>query len=236
MGFTNPKALAALLWATLLTAGCASPPPVPTPAFDLPEEGRSPALPAGPVTANPYLAERPRVSDSARDSFADALAAMTAGHWLSAQVQLERLTQQHPRLSGPWVNLGLVHRALEDDTRAQAAFEQALSINPRNLDAWNQLGLLRRSAGDFEGARAAYQRALDVWPFHADSHRHLAILYDLYLGQWDAALDHYLAYQQLLIDPEPALQTRVAGWIIDLERRIAARVAQQAQTRQEEAP
>jgi tetratricopeptide (TPR) repeat protein len=219
MRFTEPLRTGLWLALILLLSACATGPgkELAESESELPAE-RSPALPAGPVTANPYLARQSTVSRSAQARFEQALAAIDAADWPRAERLLLELSESNPELSGPQLNLGLVRRAQGDAARAEQAFRRALEINGNNLDAWNQLAILKRAAGDFSEAERLYRQALAVWPFHPESHRHIGILYDLYLGEWQRALEHYQAYQQLL--PEPDRQ--VNGWIVDLERRIAA--------------
>ena len=52
-------------------------------------------------------------------------------------------------------------------------------------------------------------------PNDAMTHYNLGILYDIYLGKTELALQHYRKYQQVLAEPDK----RVGGWIKDLERR-----------------
>lgn len=216
MAFTDlrPAGLVALL---LLLGACATAPDAPPvgPADEAPEPS---ALPSGPVTANPYEQQRIAVPPGARQVFEQALSAMAGEQWSRAETLLRQLSDDYPQLSGPQVNLGLVHAAQGDTERAIRALTRALEINPKNLDAYQQLALLKRGQGDFERAEELYLSALQVWPFHAPSHRNIGILYDLYQGEWDKALLHYRAYQQLQSEPD----REVTGWIIDLERRIDA--------------
>lgn len=180
------------------------------------------ALPDGPVTPNPYAQMEAEVSPEARRAFERALAGMENEQWAEAESLLLDMTGRYPALSGPWVNLGKVYVALERPEDAEAALEKALLINSKNLEAYNQLALLKRKAGAFDEAEALYRRALDVWPFHARTHLNLGVLLDLYRGKGDEALLHYRAYQQRQED----MDRKVAGWIVDLERRLAAEEAQ----------
>lgn len=206
----------------MLAAGCATPPdPKPSPELEPGPEEAQPqrpdsALPSGPVTPNPYQASAPELSQEARDRFAGALASMDRENWEQARRELEGMTRDFPQLSGPWVNLALVHREQERNEKAEQALRQAIAVNPNNLSAYNQLALLKREAGDFEAAERWYQQALEVWPFHAQTHRNLGILYDLYRGEHQRALRHYRAFQQRQEQPD----REVMGWIMDLERRI----------------
>lgn len=176
----------------------------------------SSALPAGPITPNPYLQTKPAINAAAEASFQAAVTAMQQKQWAQAETLLQKLAAENPKLSGVYLNLGIVARAKGNSEKAAELFEQAIKVNSKNLDAYNQLAILKREAGKFSDAEALYQQALNVWPFHADSHKNIAILYELYMGKPEQALPHYLAYQQLL----PAPDKQVDSWIADLQRRL----------------
>ena len=104
----------------------------------------------------------------------------------------------------------------------------ALSLHPEHPAANNQLGILRRSQGRFADAEAAYERAIAADPDYALAYMNLGILLDVYLRRPADALANYERYQELLIEPDRA----VAGWIVDLRRRLGVpaepqRVAQE---------
>jgi Tfp pilus assembly protein PilF len=149
--------------------------------------------------------------------FQDALAAMTATRWSDAEALLGELVEREPKLSGPWVNLGIVQSELGRDDAAEVSFRTALERNPGNCAALTELGLLRRRAGDFLAAEANYLACVQRVPDFREAHLNLGILYELYLGRLPEALDAYRAYLAL-IDGE---DRRVAGWVSDLERRLA---------------
>ena len=187
-------------------------------ATDATGQPQSPLLPPGPATPNPYLATKPSINRQAQQLFNDAIAAMAKKQWPQAENLLTRVTTQYPNLSGAYLNLGLVYQAKGELDKAEQALNQAVAANANNLDAYNQLGILKREAGDFAAAEEQYKKALAIWPFHPASHRNLGILYDLYMGKSEQALQHYQAYQQLLPEPDKL----VNGWIVDLERRLGA--------------
>ncbi len=226
MGFTDVNLSLRLfaLCAILLLGACATAPESePEPEEEAQTDASAPsALPEGPVTPNPYEQMEMSVSPQAQMDFDRALAAMEEGDDTEAQGLLVAMTEQYPKLSGPWVNLAKIHSEQGRDEEAMAALEQALAINPNNLDAYNQLALLKREAGAFEESEKLYRQALSVWPFHAQSHLNLGILLDLYQGEGERALLHYRAYQQRQEEQD----RQVAGWIVDLERRLAAEKAQ----------
>jgi hypothetical protein len=53
---------------------------------------------------------------------------------------------------------------------------------------------------------------------YAPAYLNLAILYELYMGRFADALLAYQDYQLALPQPD----SRVSGWMMDLERRISA--------------
>lgn len=173
-----------------------------------------------PITLipNPYLAQEVKVSAAAQSAFRNALVAMQSEDWATAEKQLLALSAANPQLSGPQVNLGLLYWRQDKLKEAEAAFNQALTLNPLNNDVYVQFGLFLREQGRFVEAEKIYLKALEVWPHNQAAHRNLGILYDLYMGKFDAALQHYEMVLKLSSEPNK----EVEGWIIDLKRRLAA--------------
>ncbi|HTF97594.1 MAG TPA: tetratricopeptide repeat protein [Cellvibrio sp.] len=208
------------LMAALLVAGCSSSGPKKSKTEDADSVAVAPAgasiLPAGPATPNPYLQNKPSVSGAVAQQFASATKAMRNKQWAQAETLLQQIVTQNSKLSGAWLNLGLVYRAQKEDKRAEQAFTDAINANHSNLDAYNQLAILQREQGRFTDAEANYKKALSIWPWHAESHKNIGILYDLYLGKNAEALAHFEAYQQLRGDGDK----QVIGWIADLQRRL----------------
>jgi Tfp pilus assembly protein PilF len=149
--------------------------------------------------------------------FTDALGAIEAKHFTDAAALLKELTERDPSLSSAWFNLGMVQSELGDEDAAEASLKRAVEVNPDNCAAYTELGLLRRRAGDFAGAEANYLACVARVPDFREAHLNLGILYELYLGRLPEALDAYRTYLALL-DGE---DRRVAGWVKDLERRLA---------------
>jgi Tfp pilus assembly protein PilF len=149
--------------------------------------------------------------------FDDALAAIREQHYADAEKLLKELTARDPNLSGPWVNLGSVYAALGDDAAAEAAYRQAIDVNPDSCPAYVELGIMARRAGDFLSAEANYLACVQRVPDFREAYLNLGILYELYLGRLNDALKAYQTYQALSNDQD----RRVAGWVADLERRLA---------------
>jgi len=149
--------------------------------------------------------------------FEQALDAIRAERFTEAESLLKELTTRDPGLSGPWVNLGSVYEALGDNESAEKAYKKAIDANPNNCAAYVDLGVLSRRAGDFLSAESNYLACAQRVPNFPEAYLNLGILYELYLGRLDDALKAYQTYQTLTTTPD----LRVAGWVSDLERRLA---------------
>jgi Flp pilus assembly protein TadD len=133
----------------------------------------------------------------------------------------EQMTLLYPQLSGPWVQLGDISLSIEQDedqalANAYSHFYKATQVNPHNYLARNRLAAVLRQQGRFNEAEAEYKKALESWPGFANGYKNLGILYDLYIGNKQSALDNYKIYQALQEKPE----RKMRGWIADLTRQI----------------
>jgi len=157
------------------------------------------------------------VDDKSLALFERALTAIQASNFTEAEKLLKELTARDPGLSGPWVNLGSVYVALGDEASAIDAYKRAITANPDNCAAYTELGVISRRSGDFLSAEANYLACVSRVPNFREAYLNLGILYELYLGRLDDALNAYQTYQALSDAPD----RRVAGWVSDLQRRIA---------------
>lgn len=180
--------------------------------------GEAPAIVLDGPDENPYLTNATNAPRAAQQLFGQAINAIASEQWQEAELLLQQLTVEYPKLSGPFLNLGIVYHQTNQMEQAEQAFKDAIAANSLNLEAYNQLAYLKREQGDFKAAEENYLSALKVWPKHATSHKNIGILYDLYMGQWDQALDHFKKYEYLAGENDKL----IAGWIIDLQRRINA--------------
>jgi tetratricopeptide (TPR) repeat protein len=158
----------------------------------------------------------PDVTDNNVEVFERALALIREDRFDDAEILLLEITIDQPELAGPWINLGQIYAAREQDEEARMAFERAIEANPWNCTAHNELGVLSRQNGDFENAERHYLMCIERVPSFKDAYLNLGILYELYLGKLTQALDSYRTYQSLLSEPD----RRVQGWVMDLERRL----------------
>ncbi|MDJ0780289.1 MAG: tetratricopeptide repeat protein [Gammaproteobacteria bacterium] len=203
----------------LLLGGCGALPDVVSSAPPPADSAESPEVPTAEAIAaeNPYLDSRRSVSNGARQRFAAATAAMAAEDWETARADLEWLVENHPKLSGPYLNLALLSVAEGELDAAETHFQAALDVNKRNLVAYNQYAIFLREQGRFDESEQVYLAALAVWSNHAETHRNIGVLYDLYRGEREKALQHYYRYQELTGNTDRT----VAGWIVLLERQFS---------------
>jgi len=164
---------------------------------------------------DPYLSQDVKIPGAANKDFQSALASMQSGDWALAEKQLLAMTVNYPELSGPYVNLGIAFWRQNSIEKAEGAFSKAIELNPLNGDAYLQYALMQRNQGKFVEAEALLVKALEIWPHNVNAHRNLGVLYDMYMGKFDLALKHFKMVQKLLPKPD----RKVAGWIIDLQRR-----------------
>lgn len=192
-------------------------PPVAQPDVVVPELASADQQ-ARPMLRAPLAVDVPDVKAANRTKFERAVVLLEAQDYVVAESLLLEVTADQPELAGPWVNLALSQLGLEKVDQANKSLSAALSANPHNCDARNQLGILAREQGDFEAAESHYRACLDANPGYAEAQLNLGILYELYMGRYSEALASYQDYQLALHEPNPT----VNGWLLDLERRVAA--------------
>ncbi len=203
------KAAGLGLSALALLAGCHSAPPKPAPA---------PApVPVEEKAANTGAPVLEPIPERATQQYAQALQLMKAGRNTDAELEFKQLAVAYPQLSGPQLNLGLLYLRDSRLTEAEAAFKSALEHSPANAVAGNELGIVERRLGKFAEAEAAYQGTIAAEPNFAPAHLNLGVLYDLYLGQPQKALDEFERY--IAISGE---NKQVSGWVVELRKRVGA--------------
>jgi tetratricopeptide (TPR) repeat protein len=103
------------------------------------------------------------------------LACHQSGRHAEALQLIERAigTQSKPTY---WYNIGHVHLAMRNASRAEDAFCHAVALAPRHAEALFHLGELQARRDDLSGALDCYRRAIDANPEFVDARVNLALL------------------------------------------------------------
>jgi Flp pilus assembly protein TadD len=220
-------AVSAMLAACAMFDQKEAPSPAASPAPGTAADAKAKATAAAPakdvaaaaVTAKPEVS----ISPTVQRAFDSARQALAAGSTTEAARGFVALTKSNPDLSGPYANLGLIHRQAGRTADAVAVLEKAVQLSPQRADLHNQLGITYRMAGDFGKAKASYEQSISLDADYAPAVLNLGILYDLYLWDGVRALELYDRYLQLT----PGGDEQVKRWVSDLRNRSSQKGAPQ---------
>ena len=160
------------------------------------------------------LTESVTVEDDVRADYQAAVLMLEDEQYASGIALLLNVTQRAPDVTSAHIDLGIAYARTGELDLAEASLRKALELNPQHLVAYNELGLVQRRKGQFAESRASYEAALARFEGFHYAHRNLAILCDVYLGDYACALEQYEAYSRIV--PQDA---EVVKWIADLRNR-----------------
>ncbi len=160
------------------------------------------------------ITQHVNVTDEVRADYEAAVRMLEQARYEPAIALLLELTERAHAVTAPHIALGIAYARTGDLDHAEASLQNALELSPRHPAALNELGLVQRRKGQFEESRASYDAALAQFADFHYAHRNLAILCDLYIGDYACALEHYEAYSRIVPD-----DAEVFKWIADLRNR-----------------
>lgn len=160
------------------------------------------------------VTEQLRISGEARTDYDLAMQYLMQDRIEEGIDQLQRVIEQVPDVTAPYIDLGIAYGRLGDNESAEAALRDALALTPEHPIAHNEIGIVYRRTGRFDEARASYERAIEIHPAFHFARLNLAVLCDLYLRDPACAIEHYQAYLDAVIKDE-----QVEIWVADLRAR-----------------
>ena len=166
------------------------------------------------------ITRREPVPEDVRADYEAATRMLKDGQDEHGMAILLALTERAPAVAAPHIALGIAYAHTDDLDLAEASLRTALELNPHHPAVLNELGLVQRRMGQFAEARASYEAALAQFADFHYAHRNLAILCDLYIGDYACALEHYEAYSRIVPD-----DGEVVKWIADLRNRASRQEA-----------
>jgi len=147
--------------------------------------------------------------------FNKAVDLMQKEHFAQAVPVLKSVIEREKRLPAPYVNIAIAYNKLGDKKAAEENLISALKLDIGHPVANNELGLLYRKSGKFNAARTAYENAIKKHPEYLPAIRNLGVLCDLYLHDFNCALEQFENYLELSPDDKT-----VAIWVADVKRRL----------------
>ncbi len=174
-------------------------------------------VPSPPKSAD-AITQGAGVADEIRANYESAVGMLKEERYEPGIALLLKMTEKMPSLTAAHIDLGIAYARTGDLDRAEASLNNALKSDSKQPVAYNELGMVQRRKAQFAKARASYEAALAQSADFQYAHKNLAILCDLYLGDYSCAMEHYEAYSRIVPD-----DTEVVKWIADLRNRAKKR-------------
>lgn len=147
--------------------------------------------------------------------FKSAIVLMQDEKYAQAITVLKSVVEREQRLPAPYVNLAIAYNKLGDTKASEENLINALKLDIGHPVANNELGLLYRKAGKFNAARTAYENAIKDNDDYLPVKINLGVLCDLYLHDFQCALEQFEEYLELKPDDKT-----VEIWVADVKRRL----------------
>jgi Tfp pilus assembly protein PilF len=168
------------------------------------------------IIVNNIKSSAPVLTKIDQTAYQKALELMKNKSFDEAHRIFSELIASYPNLAGAYVNLAFINKAKSDDTKAEENINKALEINPNNVDALIQRAAYSQNKGEFKKVELYLLTAEAADSSNEIVQYNLAILYELYLQQYDDAIDHYENYIALSSNED---KETVKRWVMLLERK-----------------
>jgi len=158
------------------------------------------------------------VDESVSEIFKQAVELLREKKYNEAITLLKQVVEASDKHSAPFVNLGIAYLKVGKIDESEENFKKALTINPDHPVTNNELAIAYRKSGRFDEARQRYQHVIAKYPLFLPARKNLGILCDLFLKDFQCAIEQYGAYLSLKPEDE-----KVKIWFTDVKRRAGVK-------------